>query len=88
MKCKNSTKYFFLITIKHLIQLLNRVYYLSFKVVLIIFIVILGLQALCCQAQPGLIKMCTSVHFLARLFLRNFLHVSLQLQIDMSTEWR
>ncbi len=40
------------------------------------------------KAQPGLIKIRTSVHFLARPFLRILLHISLWLQREMSTEWR
>ncbi len=38
--------------------------------------------------QPGLIKIRTSVHFLAKPFLRVLLHVLPQFQREMSTEWR
>ncbi len=38
--------------------------------------------------QPGLIKICTSVHFLCDTVLRTLLHVSPQFQREMSTEWR
>ncbi len=38
--------------------------------------------------QPGLIKICTSVHFLCDSFLRTLLHVSPQFQREMPTEWR
>ncbi len=39
------------------------------------------------QEQPGLIKICTSVHFLCDTVLRTLLHVSPQFQREMSTEW-
>ncbi len=37
--------------------------------------------------QPGLIKIRNSVQFLARPLLRTLLHVSPQLQREMSNEW-
>ncbi len=36
--------------------------------------------------EPGLIKIRTSVHFLARLFLRTLMHILPQFQRQMSTE--
>ncbi len=38
--------------------------------------------------HPGHKKMSTSVHFLARKFLRILLHISPQFQREMSTKWR
>ncbi len=40
------------------------------------------------KRQPGLIKICHSVHFLCVTVLRTLLHISPQFQRDMSTEWR
>ncbi len=40
------------------------------------------------REQPGLIEICTSVHFLCDTVLRTLLHVSPQFQREMSTEWR
>ncbi len=41
-----------------------------------------------CIYQPGLIKICTSVHFLCDTVLCTLLHVSPQFQREMSTEWQ